>query len=334
MKKYIFLSLTTICTCLIWLGCSDFGVEFSENANTSWVFVANEGNFGASNGSISMIDDYGKVTTVEEIGDVVQSIEVYNNKLIVLVNNSHKIKLYDISENGLSLPGIEVSTDNSSPREMVIVNGKLYFSNWESDDVKVFNLYNYVIETSIPVGEDPEGLITDGKDIWVANSGGNTVSIINIATYNVETIDVGDGPQNLTQHNNNIYISRTFYDAEWNAFHGATKIGTSIVINDYENGGGACGGSVLVYEDNVYRSFEGGIARMETDLSLNEISKIGAYEQALIYHVEIINDNIWFTLTDYNNTNLIKVVNNSGKEISSYNVGLMPGDLAYWKKPE
>ena len=28
--------------------------------NTSWVFVANEGNYGASNGTVSMIDDQGK----------------------------------------------------------------------------------------------------------------------------------------------------------------------------------------------------------------------------------------------------------------------------------
>ena len=333
MKKNLTLILTIMCTYLIWIGCSNT-VSSDEDVNTSWVFVANEGKFGASNGSISMINDYGKLITIEEIGDVVQSIEIYNNKLIVLVNNSHKIKLYDISENGLSLPGIEVSTDNSSPREMVIADGKLYFSNWETDDVKVFNLHNYIIEASIPVGNDPEGLITDGMDIWVANSGGNTVSKINIATYNVETIEVGDGPQNLVLHNNNIYISRTFYDGEWNAFHGATKIGPEIIINDYDSGGGACGGSVLVYMDDVYRSFEGGIARIESDLSLNAISKIGNYDQSLVYHVEIISDNIWFALTDYNNTNIIKVLDNSGNEIASYSVGIMPGDFAYWAKSE
>ena len=154
MKTYIRLTLTIMYTCLIWIGCSN-SVSPDEDVNTSWVFVANEGNFGASNGSVSMIDDYGNITTIEEIGDVVQSIEVHNNKLIVLVNNSHKIKLYDISENGLSLPGIEKSTNNSSPREMVIVGEKIYFSNWKTNDVRVFNLYNYAIEDSIPVGENP-----------------------------------------------------------------------------------------------------------------------------------------------------------------------------------
>ena len=93
-----------------------------ENENSSWVFVANEGNFGSSNGTISMIDDFGNVMQTEAIGDVVQSLEVYENKLIVLVNNSHMIKIYDITEDGLSMPGIEVSTDcllytSPSPRD-------------------------------------------------------------------------------------------------------------------------------------------------------------------------------------------------------------------------
>ena len=333
MKNKIFLTIPIMFIYFIWLGCSN-NVLNNEDINTSWVFVANEGNFGASNGSISMIDDFGRVITIEEIGDVVQSLEVYNNKLIVLINNSHKIKLYDISKDGLGFPGIEISTDNSSPREMVISDGKLYFSNWATDDVKVFNLYNYVIEASIPVGDNPEGLITDGIDIWVANSGENTVSKINIATYNVDTINVGEGPQNLVLHNNNIYISRTYYDGVWDVFHGTTKIGPEIIINDYNYGYGACGGSVLVYNDDVYRSFEGGIARIENDLSLNTISKIGDYNQSLVYHVEIINDNLWFTLTDYENINLIKVVDSTGDEIASYSVGIIPGDLAYWKRTD
>ena len=67
--------------------------ESSEN--TSWVFVANEGNYGASNGTVSMIDDQGNLYETESLGDVVQAVEVYEDKLIVLVNNSHMMKIFD-----------------------------------------------------------------------------------------------------------------------------------------------------------------------------------------------------------------------------------------------
>ena len=60
MKKYLTLTLTIMCTYLIWIGCSNT-VSSDEDVNTSWVFVANEGKFGASNGSISMINDYGEL---------------------------------------------------------------------------------------------------------------------------------------------------------------------------------------------------------------------------------------------------------------------------------
>ena len=59
------------------------------------------------------------------------------------------MKIFDITDEGLSMLGIEVSTENSSPREMVIVNDKVYFTNWNSQDVKIFNLFNYTFETSI-----------------------------------------------------------------------------------------------------------------------------------------------------------------------------------------
>jgi len=53
-----------------------------------------------------------------------------------------------------------------------------------------------------------------------------------------------------------------------------------------------------------------------------------------VYHVEIINDNIWFCITNWLDINLVNVVNSNGQEIASYNVGIGPGDLAYWKKSE
>ena len=57
-------------------GCSDSLTQSNEPTPQEWVFVACEGNFGASNGSISMINQDGSVMEVTEVGDVVQSLEV------------------------------------------------------------------------------------------------------------------------------------------------------------------------------------------------------------------------------------------------------------------
>ena len=85
MKKILLILVPLFLT----TSCQDQSVEPTENS--SWTFVANEGDFGASNGSVSMIDDNGNIFETESLGDIVQSLAVYENKLIVLINNSHKI---------------------------------------------------------------------------------------------------------------------------------------------------------------------------------------------------------------------------------------------------
>ena len=164
MKNRLFIVL------LLLVGCSSNPIVDNTEQTAQWIFVANEGNFGASNGSISMINNNDEVYHIEEVGDVVQSLEVYEDKLLVVVNNSHMIKVYDISEDGLSLPGIEISTDNSSPRELVVVDDKVYFTNWNTKDVKVLNLFNYSIESSISDSETLIVLCPNSSTISIAVS--------------------------------------------------------------------------------------------------------------------------------------------------------------------
>ena len=137
---------TLILISLIFIGCED---SYNKLQNPNLLFVASEGTYGDSNGSISVFSEEEKIQTVENLGDVVQSIHIDDDKLFVIVNNSHLIKRYSITESGLNLPGIEISTNNSSPREMVIVGDKLYFTNWNSKDVKVLDLVTYSIVSSI-----------------------------------------------------------------------------------------------------------------------------------------------------------------------------------------
>ena len=175
-------------------------------------FIASEGNFGRSNASITVFQGPNQIQKVSNIGDVIQSIMVYDDKLFVLINNSHLIKIYSITSAGLSLPGIEISTQNSGPREMTIVNDLLYFTNWNSNDIKVLNLETYFIEDSIKVNGMPEGIVSDGTHLWVAISSGNTVEKISINSKQiVETLQVGNGPQQMLIEGSSLWISRRYY---------------------------------------------------------------------------------------------------------------------------
>ena len=360
MKKYMCFSLTIISLSLIWIGCSD-SVSSGKKENTSWIFVANEGNgcFEESgddcsqpgNGSISMIDDNGNINHIENIGYTVNSLEVYNNKLYVIVNQDHKILTYNINSAGISIANTSIIPNESLPREMVIINDKIYFTNWKTQDIKIFDIQNNQLEEStISIDGRPEDIIYDGTYVWVSipelsesdGNQGTKVAQIDPGTNEViEYLEVGKGPTQLTELNNSIFISRTFYEIEGiddNGFwinpqiqHGTSKISAIIDIKPYGTGS-ACGGSILSYNNQVYRSFEGGIAPIKDNLDIDELGRLGNYQQDQVYHVEIINDNIWFCITNWSDINLVKVVNNNGHEIASYNVGIMPGDLAYWNK--
>ena len=127
----------------IWTACDNSNSTSSDSKpNSSWIFVANEGIMDQSNGSISMIDDVGNVYETDAIGDVVQSLEVYKDKLIVIVNNDHKILIYNIDSEGISIENTLIIPNESFPREMVIINNKIYFTNWEPGDVKIINVLN------------------------------------------------------------------------------------------------------------------------------------------------------------------------------------------------
>ena len=115
-----------------------------------------------------MINSFGEIDSIPNLGDVVQSVEVYDNKLFVLVNNSHKLHVFDIDTEGLSLPGIEIDLDGSSPREMVVDGERLYFTNWNTKDVKYLDLFNYKIEKLVDINGLPEGIIKKGKDLFIA----------------------------------------------------------------------------------------------------------------------------------------------------------------------
>ena len=312
-----------------------------EIINSEWVFIACEGNYGSSNGSIYMINQFGEMDSIPNLGDVVQSLEVHNDKLFVLVNNSHKLHVFNINSDGLSLPGIEIDLNNSSPREMFVDNDRVYFTNWNSKDVKYLDLFNYKVEKLIDLDGLPEGLIKKGNDLFIAinmnedYSSSNKVIRFDVDQNNVvDIIEVGEGPQDLEFKNNDLYVSRTYYDENYSAFHGTSKFSLNnndVLIKNYgENT--PCGGSVHNFENVMYRSALGGIVELNDLLDLNTNNKIGEFNQSEVYSVEVIGEKVYFGLTDYAKLNKVKVISRDNLEIASYDVGIIPGDFAVWNK--
>ena len=332
-----------IITFFLIFSCSNNNDNEIFNQPKSFTFVACEGNFGASNGSVYMINELGEVSSINEIGDVVQSLEVYNNKLFVIVNNSHKIIAYDITENGLSLPGIEVSTEGSSPREMVIVNNNLYFTNWNSNDVKVLNLFNYTVSELVSFEGKPESIIYDNENLVVGiqlnndYSDSNKMFKINLSNNEVEEeYEIGYGPTSILKSSTDIFVANTYYDQNFNAFFSTSRLDLmtgETTINNYGEGV-VCGGSVLKLNNDIYRSYDGGIVMLDNELNFINDTKIGNEEPSQVYSSEIINDKVYFGITNFTDINLVKIYNLDNELESTIEVGLFPGDFAYWEEQQ
>ena len=302
------------------------------------VFVACEGNYYQSNGSLWTISDdevYGYEGN--PLGQVVQSVLVHEDKLYVVVNVPGSIQVFDIHEDGLTLVDY-VDTQYSGPREMLIVGDYMYFTNWYTADVKKLNLSTLEIESEIAMPGLPEDIVLHDGKVYVSIimnsdwSDGNLIASIDTQSDSiVDTYEVGSGPGDILVFEDELYVSRTFYDENWNAFYGTSKINSNgdVVIKNY-GAGVACGGSVHALNGSVYRSFNGGVAKLDQDLNILEDTRVGDFNFYDVYSIETIDDKIYFGLSDFSAPDEVVVLNSEGVELNRFNVGAIPGDFAIW----
>ena len=67
------------------------------------------------------------------------------------------------------------------------------------------------------------------------------------------------------------------------------------------------------------------------DLKILEQTKIGTNVPSQLYSSEVIGEHIYFGVTNFQDINQVKVFDSNNSEVASYEVGLIPGDFAFWK---
>ncbi len=194
-------------------GCDLFGDDEKEPVIvTDAVVVANGGNFGDQNGTLSMYDPDTKiVSNSADLGGFAHAIAVHDGKVFVLLNTFSTGRIAVVDGASRSIMGQIQNVP--SPRGIAFVNeGKALASNLspfgasgpEPAVVSVIDLTSNSVETTtIQVGLYPEGLVSHGDRAYVANSGnlgdGTTLSVINTASNQADgSIELGcDGPNEV-----------------------------------------------------------------------------------------------------------------------------------------
>lgn len=167
------------------------------------VFVLNEGNFNGGNATLSFYNkstemlSNGVFTSVNTIplGDVVQSMEIRDGKGYIVVNNSGKVEVVNLSD--LSSAG--TVTGLTSPRYVTFVsNTKAYVSDLFSGTVSIFDPQTLAVSGGVSISGQVEQMEYVGGNVMVAGSGANMVYKLNPATDALtDSVNVGVGPSSL-----------------------------------------------------------------------------------------------------------------------------------------
>ncbi len=172
------------------------------------VFISNEGPFGTGTGTVSFYNrtsgsvsnNIFEIVNNRPLGNVVNSIEVHNNKAYIVVNNAAKVEVVNVAD----FTSMGVIENVGTPRFFIgIDDTKGYLTDWNSG-IKVIDLATNTISSTIATGgTGPEQMALIGSEVFVANLGGfgndNTVSSINTTTDAItSTLQVGHRPQALT----------------------------------------------------------------------------------------------------------------------------------------
>jgi YVTN family beta-propeller protein len=180
------------------------------------VYITNEGAFRQSTASVSFFDKTTKAVTADifrttngrSLGDVAQSMAVYNNTGYVVVNNSNTVEV-------VSLPGFKslgTITNLVQPRYMVSTTaGKGFVTEWLSATagrVSIIDLATNTVTGTLPTGRNPEKPLSYNGLVYVPNSDENTLTVIDAAQGKVtNTITVSDGPSSLAvDKSGNIWV--------------------------------------------------------------------------------------------------------------------------------
>jgi DNA-binding beta-propeller fold protein YncE len=170
------------------------------------VFIINEGPFSAGTGTISAFDrdslrvtpDLFETINGRPLGNIVQSLTVFNEKAFIVVHKANKIEVVNQTDfksvatiNGLALPRYFIGLNQN----------RGYVSCWDSS-VKVINLTDYSVLASITTDSGPDEMVLAGDYLFVINSGGlgNDSTVTVISTNDQEAVDrivVGDNPYGI-----------------------------------------------------------------------------------------------------------------------------------------
>jgi YVTN family beta-propeller protein len=306
------------------------------------VFVVNEGNYLAGNGSLSfynlkngtIYNDLFSAKNTRLLGDIPEYLAVDGSVGYIVVNNSGTIERIDMN----TMQSTGTVTDLNSPRQMVIYNGKGYVSSLYSTKITVIDLSSFSVETQIEIGCTTEALAVSGTTLFAANwSGGSKVVALDLTTNSViKSITTGMEPESMViDKNGKLWVLCT---GGWNneeiprfsVINTSTLVVESTLLFRTVSDNPSClaissGADTLYYIDE-------GIRRMPVTATEIATTVLAGAGTSLFYKVAPVPWKGMFCVTDavdYTQTGRLLIYDKNGNLIDTEYAGIIPGFMRY-----
>ena len=183
--------------------------KIDPNSKIAGMYLVNEGNMGSNKCTLDFLDYTEGIymrniypernpTIVKELGDVGNDVQIYGNKLYIIVNCSNKVEVLD-ARTGVRIKQIEIPNCwyICFRREHAYVSsyvaGVLIDPNAPLGAVFKIDTASLQVVDKVTVGYQPEEMVVLGDYLYVANSGGyrvpyydNTVSVVEFEGFHQE----------------------------------------------------------------------------------------------------------------------------------------------------
>lgn len=205
-KSTFFLSIV-----IAFVSCTKVDDSAVKGAFSHGIFIVNEGPFQTGTGTITYFDpdsnllkqDVFEMVNGRPLGNIAQSMVVYNGKGYIVVNNAGKVEVVDAA----TFKSEATITNLQNPSQFLPIDDqKAYVSDWIGH-IAVVDLNSNTVSKTIPAGTGPDAMLKSGNYVYVANTGGfgvdSTVTVIDFTTDKVvKVIKVGDVPTGLVADGN------------------------------------------------------------------------------------------------------------------------------------
>jgi YVTN family beta-propeller protein len=307
------------------------------------VFIVNEGNFMAGNGSLSfysydslkIYNDLFATVNGRPLGDVPNAIEISGDFAYVVVNNSGKIEVIRRS----SLGSVKTISGLISPRNIGFAsNSKAYVTSMYSDSLIIVDLVNNSVSDYINLRRSSESIAIVGDKAFVANwVGGHEIMVIDINTDAVvDSIQVGIEPESMVVDKNNVlwvlcnggWARENF--AELDGINTQTnEIKNQIIFPDKQESPSCLridgNGEYLYYLENGVRKMEISSLQLPTGTF---IPQSGHYFYKL--GINPVNDDVFVTdAVDYQQNGYLLRYTSQGALVSELLADIIPGSMCF-----